>query len=74
MDAEELHVKDHDWVWLSSANGKLKIQVRIMPTSVRGTINAPLGLGHKTGEKPIGANLFSMLNNTFEPSTGQIAL
>lgn len=76
-DAEALGLKDKDWAWLVSANGRLKRQVRIFAAAAPGTVNSPIGL-YRPNLNQLNENtnedLLSIILSDVDMVTGQTAL
>ncbi len=72
--AEELGIKNGDWVWVESSRDKIKCRAKLTPGAMPQVVNAPLGLGHRSGgrwTKGIGENAGRLLTHYTEPFTGE---
>ncbi len=75
-DAEQLHLKNSDWVWLVSGDRKLKVQVRIYAGTWPKMVSVPLGLGHKVFghyARGVGINPIHLVRDKRDEQTGQVA-
>jgi anaerobic selenocysteine-containing dehydrogenase len=75
--ASNYGISNNDWIWIESAIGTLKAQVRIHPGIMPSVICIPFGLGHTSYgryAKGYGINPNSILKNLYDMVSGKPAL
>ncbi len=72
--AEEMGIKNGDWVWVESPRDKIKCRAKLTPGAMPQVVNVPLGLGHRAVGRwanGIGENAGRLLTHYTEPFTGE---
>jgi anaerobic selenocysteine-containing dehydrogenase len=71
--AERLGIKDEDWVWVESLEGKMKARAKLYKGAMPEVASIPFGQGHKSGgrwSKDLGENPYRLIGGDLDPLTG----
>ena len=71
--AQNMGIRDEDWVWLESPKGRVKVKVRLYAGTAPNMVNLPFGQGHLEGgrwAKGRGVNPNDLIINTEDTLKG----